>query len=199
MRTTRILSLSAAATATAAAVALPAPAALAQPEPVSAASVSLSPERAQPGMAVEIRVDCSAYADPMPGEVGSPGFTEERVRLKASDTGGGYWGQATAVAEPGTYRVRGHCLGGDGADGGSEFVAELTVATGPTHSPAPDPASRPAHPAEPVRPGGTERQPGKVDAGFGPGGPVAAASVAGVAVALTGVGGGLWLLRRRRC
>jgi hypothetical protein len=217
MRTTRILALSA---ATALAMAAPSGTAHAGPGDAGDAGISVAPAQTRPGTTVEIRVDCSDFADPLPGGVSSPGFEQGTVELRAAGADGHYQARATAVAQPGTYGVDGNCLGDQGTDG-SRFVAELTVAGKPASSPAPDPAggtaepaeSEPSEPAEsvepapvapvepapvaPVEPSEPVQPSGKVDAGHGPGSSPGVGTLAGVATALAGVSGGLWLLRRR--
>ncbi|MDK1474226.1 hypothetical protein QNO07_12490 [Streptomyces sp. 549] len=169
-------------------LAVPASSAFAQ-EDVSGASVSLSPPAVTAGGVVEVRVDCTAYNAPSPTVVQSDGFRDGPLTLKPTGQEGRFWGQATTVAKPGSYAVKGACTSVPG--GSSAFSATLTVNAAPApHSPSPSPsASHSAAPAPsgPVRTGtGSTADP----AGGGQ-------LLAGAATLLVAAAGGVWFLRRR--
>lgn len=175
-------------------------AAHADPAGPDGAGISLSPSEARPGATVEIRVDCSARPGGRPSGVSSPGFEQGTVALRAADGSGRYRAEATAVDRAGVYGVDGDCLGDQGTDGTSQFVAELTIAGDPVPTPTENgtgdtdtdgAAAEPESAEEPPRPSG------RVDAGHGPDRTPGAGTLAGIAAALAGVGGGAWLLRRR--
>ncbi|UGY90698.1 hypothetical protein [Streptomyces gobiensis] len=160
-----------------AALGLSTPASFAQSD-ISGASVSLSPPTARPGMMVEVRVDCSAFASPSPTGVSSPGFKEGQIRLKPTGQEGRFWGEATAVNRPGTYQVSGACT--KDTDGSSRFSGTLTVSAG-----GPSPA--PSTPTGPMRTG--------IGGSSSNGTPVP--YVAGAVALAVATAGGTWFLRRR--